>query len=70
MWGFFLYTLRSLNCAPNLEPHLGDQGILGSVNTLEEVAASNNKVEYVGKRKAGEGREEETFICNTFHDQE
>lgn len=31
-------------------------------STLEEVAASSSKDEYVGKRKVGEGRDEEKDI--------
>lgn len=58
----------SLSYALTPEPHLEDQGVQGSVNTLEEVAASSNKAEYVGEREE-EGREEKTFICNTFDDQ-
>lgn len=49
--------------------HFLNPGRPGSVNTLEEVAASSSKDEYVGKRKAGKERKEDTFICNTFDDQ-
>lgn len=70
VWGFFLYTLPSLKFAIILEPYLEDQDVQGSGNTRREIAASGNKVEQVGKRKAAEGREAETFICNTFDDQE
>lgn len=50
------FFIHSLSLTPFL--NLVDQ-VLGSVNTLEEVAASNSKDEYVGKRKAGEVRKEE-----------
>lgn len=46
----------SLNYALTPEPHLEDQGVQGSVHTLEKVAASSNKAEYVGEREE-EGRE-------------
>lgn len=42
------------NYALTPEPHLEDQGVQGSVNTLEEVAASSNNAEYVGEREEEE----------------
>ena len=45
-----------LNYTFTPEPHLEDQDVQGSVNTLEEVAAYSNKAEYVGEREE-EGRE-------------